>query len=94
MSLERIRNAVEITTKPELSQLLALLIEHDGLTISAAAPLLDLPQFMVVCFANHLVRLGYATREQGKEKRYFATIAGREVDAVMRRRLRDALRGE
>ena len=85
MSLERIRNAVEITTKPELSQLLALLIEHDGLTISAAAPLLDLPQFMVVRVANRLVRLGYAKRAQGREKRYFATIAGHEIDAVMRR---------
>jgi DNA-binding IclR family transcriptional regulator len=74
-----------MTTQPKLSQLLALLIEHSGLTISAAATLLDLPPSMVLRFANHLVRLGYATREQGKEKRYFTTISGREINAVMRR---------
>lgn len=35
MSLERIRYAVEMTTQPELSQLLALLIEHGGLLLQA-----------------------------------------------------------
>ena len=89
VSIERIRNAVEMTTQPKLSQLLALLIEHAGLTINTAATLLDLPPLMILRFANHLIRLGYVTREQGKEKRYFATIAGREINAVMRR---DSLR--
>jgi hypothetical protein len=85
MSIKEIRNAVEMTTQPELSQLLALLIEHRGLTISAAATLLGLPQFMTARFASHLVRLGYAADTEGNEKFYFATISGREIDAVMRR---------
>ncbi len=80
----RIRNAVEMTTHPKLSLLLALLIKHSGLTISAAAPLLDLPQFTALRLANRLVHLGYATRVQGKDERYFATISGREINAVMR----------
>jgi hypothetical protein len=82
MTLAHIRNAVEMTTHPKLSQLLALLIEHGGLTIKAVAPLLDLPPFVALRFANHLVRLGYATRAQ--DERYFATISGRGIDAVMR----------
>jgi hypothetical protein len=82
MSLQPIRNAVEMTTHPKLSQLLALLIEHCGLTVSAAAPLLDLPPFMVCRFADRLVGLDYATRAEGT---YYATIAGREIDAVMHR---------
>ena len=86
MSLDAIRNAIQMTTHPKLSQLLALLIEHDGLTASAAAPLLDLPPFMVVRFASRLVRLGYATRAKEKGKGYFATLSGREIDAAMRRR--------
>jgi hypothetical protein len=65
MSLERIRNPVETTTHPKLTQLLALLIEHRGLTVIAAAPLLDLPNFMVLRLANRLTRLGYATHMQG-----------------------------
>jgi DNA-binding IclR family transcriptional regulator len=85
MPLTGIRNAVEMTTQPELSQLLALFIEHAGLNISAAALLLDLPPFMVMRFANHLVRLGYAARAEGNDGRYFATIAGREINSVMRR---------
>jgi DNA-binding IclR family transcriptional regulator len=80
MSLQPIRNAVEMTTHPKLSQLVALLVEHRGLTVSAAAPLLDLPPFMVRRFADRLVRLGYATRTEG---RYYATKAGQEIDAVM-----------
>jgi hypothetical protein len=82
MTLAHIRNAVEMTTHPKLSQLLALLIEHGGLTIKAVAPLLDLPPFAALRFANHLVRLGYAMRAQ--DERYFATISGRGIDAVMR----------
>jgi hypothetical protein len=85
MSLEKIRNAVEMTTHPKLAQLLALLIDNRGLTVRAAASLLDLPNFMVLRFANRLVRLGYATQAQGS---YFATISGREIDAVMQGRLR------
>jgi DNA-binding IclR family transcriptional regulator len=65
--------------------LLALLIEHRGLTVRAAAPLLDLPHFKVLRFANRLVRLGYATRAGGT---YFTTISGREINAVMQGRLR------
>ena len=84
MSLDAIRNAVEITTHPKLSELLAQLIEHGGLTVIAAKPLLDLPPFMVRCFADRLVRLGYATRSTSGDGRYVATIAGREIDAVMR----------
>jgi hypothetical protein len=65
-----------------LSQLLALLIEHRGLTIGTAAPVLDVPNFLVLLrFANRLVCLGYATQAQGS---YFATISGREIHAVMR----------
>jgi hypothetical protein len=41
MSLERIHSAVEMTTHPKFLQLLALLIDHRGLTVSAAASLLD-----------------------------------------------------
>ena len=82
MTLAHIRKAVEMTTHPKLSQLLALLTEHGGLTIKAVAPLLDLPPFVALRFANHLVRLGYATRAQ--DERYFATIFGREIAAVMR----------
>ena len=82
MTLAHIRNAVEMTTHPKLSQLLALLIEHGGLTVNAAAPLLDLPPFVALRFANHLVHLGYATRVQ--DERYFATSLGREIDAAMR----------
>ena len=82
MTLAHIRNAVEMTTHPKLSQLLALLIEHGGLTIKAVAPLLDLPPFAALRFANHLVRLGYATYAQ--DERYFATISGRGISAVMR----------
>ena len=84
--LASIRNAVEMTTNPRLPQLLALLIEHDeGLGVDAAAPLLDLPRFMTLRFANHLVALGYATCcTQGKDERYVATISGRAIDAVMR----------
>jgi hypothetical protein len=74
-----------MTTKPELSQLLALLIEHAGLTISAAALLLNVPPVLAVGFADRLVSLGYATRAEGSEERYFATISGREINAVMRR---------
>ena len=85
MSLDAIRNAVEMTAHPKLSQLLAQLIEHGGLTVIAAKPLLDLPPFMVRRFADHLVRLGYATRSQSGDGHYFATVAGREIDAVMRR---------
>jgi hypothetical protein len=70
---------------PELSQLLALLIEHGGLPVRAAAPLLDLPHFMVLRFADRLVYFGYATQVQGS---HFATISGREIDAVMQGRLR------
>ena len=85
MTLAQIRNAVEMTTHPELSQLLALMIERRGLTVSAAATLLDLPHFMVLRFADRLVCLGYATQVQGS---YFATISGRKIDAVMQGRLR------
>ena len=85
MSLERIRSAVEMTAHPKLSQLLVLVIEHRGLTVRAAAPLLDLPHFMVLRFANRLVRSGYVTQVQGS---YFATVAGRQIDAVMQGRLR------
>ena len=84
MSLDAIRNAVEMTTHPKLSRLLALLIEHGGLTARTAAPLLYLPTFMVLRFANRLVRLGYATRSQSGDRRYFTTIAGRNIAAVMR----------
>ena len=84
MSLDAIRNAVEMTTHPKLSQLLAQLIEHGGLTVGAAWPLLNLPPIMVRCVAHRLVRLGYATRSQRGDGRYFATITGREIDAVMR----------
>jgi hypothetical protein len=84
MTLAQIRNAVGMTTHPKLSQLLALLVEHRGLTVRAAAPLLDLPHFMVLRFANRLVLLGYATRAEGT---YFPTISGREIDAVMQGRL-------
>jgi hypothetical protein len=85
MTLAHIRNAVEMTTHPELAQLLALLIKHGGLTARAAAPRLDLPYFMVLRFADRLVYLGYATQVQGS---YFATISGRKIDAVMQGRLR------
>ena len=34
-----------------------------------------------VRFADRLVRLGYATRLTSGDGRYFATIAGREIDA-------------
>ena len=82
--LASIRNAVEMTTNPRLPQLLALLIEHEGLGVDAAAPLLDLPRFMTLRFANHLVALGYATCcTQGKDERYVATISGRKIFAVM-----------
>jgi DNA-binding IclR family transcriptional regulator len=74
-----------MTTNPKFLQLLALLIDHRGLTVSAAASLLDLPHFMVLRFANRLIRLGYATQVQGS---YFVTISGREIDAVMQGRLR------
>jgi hypothetical protein len=84
MSSEAIRTAIEMTAHPKLSQLLALLIEHGSLTASDAAPLLDLPPFMVLRFANRLVCLGYATRRPGNDERYLATIAGCEIDAVMR----------
>jgi hypothetical protein len=67
---------------PEAARMLALLIEHGGLTVGAVAPLLDLPPFVALRFADHLVRLGYATRAQ--DERYFATISGRGIDAVMR----------
>jgi DNA-binding IclR family transcriptional regulator len=80
MSLEAIRNAVAVTAHPKLSRLLALLIEYGGLTGSAAAPLLDLPPLMVRRFANTLIRLGYASQVEG---RYYPTIVGREIDAVM-----------
>jgi len=83
MSLDAIRNAVEMTTHPKLSQLLAQLIEQGGLTIEAAALLLDVPAFMIQRFANRLVSLGYATRSD-RDGRYCATIAGREIDVVMR----------
>jgi hypothetical protein len=85
MTLAHLRNAIEMTTHPVLSRLLALLIVHDGLTVRAATPLLDLPHFMVLRFANRLVRLGYATRAEGT---YFPTIAGREMDAIMQGHLR------
>jgi hypothetical protein len=81
MTLTHIHNAVEMTTHPKLPQLLALLVDHRGLTVRAAASLLDLPHFMVLRFANRLIRLGYATQVQGN---YFVTTAGREIDAVMR----------
>ena len=84
MSLEAIRNAAEITAHPKLSQLLALLIVHGGLTVGEAAPLLDLPPFMVLRFANRLACMGYATRRPDNDERYLATIAGCEIDAVMR----------
>jgi hypothetical protein len=84
MSLDIVRNAVEMTAHPRLSQLLALLIGHRGLTIRAAAPLLDLPQFMVMRFANRLVSLGYAMPAKGQEERYFGTISGLAIHAVMR----------
>ena len=84
MSLDAIRNVVEMATHPKLSQLLAQLIEHGGLTVDEAKPLLDLPPFMVRRFADHLVRFGYATRSKSGDGRYFATLAGREIDAVMR----------
>ena len=58
MSLDAIRSAVEVTTHPKLSQLLAQLIEHGGLTVGEAKSLLDLPPFMVQRFADHLVRFG------------------------------------
>jgi DNA-binding IclR family transcriptional regulator len=80
MSLQPIRNAVEMTTQPKLSRLLALLIEHGGLTVSAVAPLLNLPPFMVRRFADRLLQLGYATHAEGK---YYATMAGREIYAVI-----------
>jgi hypothetical protein len=81
-----IRNAVVMTTNPRLPQLLALLIEQGGLSVDAAAPLLGLPRFMTLRFATHLVTLGYATCcTQSKDERYFATISGRAIDAVMRR---------
>ena len=85
MTLAHLRNAIEMTTHPVLSRLLALLIVHDGLTVRAATPLLDLPHFMVLRFADRLVCLGYATQVQGS---YFATISGREIHAVMQGRLR------
>jgi hypothetical protein len=44
-----------------------------------------LPHFMILRFANQLARLGYAARGQGS---YFATISGRQIDAVMQGRLR------
>jgi hypothetical protein len=50
------------------------------MTAGEAAPLLDLPPFMVLRFANRLVRLGYAT---SNDECYLATIAGCEIDAVM-----------
>jgi hypothetical protein len=84
MSLDAIHNAVEMTTHPKLSKLLAVLVEHSGLTVSEAAALLDSPSFMLLRFADRLVRLGYATRSQSGDKRYFATIAGRNMEAVMR----------
>ena len=83
--LASIRNAVEMTTNPRLPQLLALLIELGGLSVDAAAPLLSLPRFMALRFANRLVAFGYATCcTQGKDERYVATISGRAIDAVMR----------
>jgi hypothetical protein len=83
-TLASIRNAVAMTTNPRLPQLLALLIEHEGLGVDAAAPLLGLPWFMTLRFANHLVALGYATCcTQGKDERYFATISGRKIFTVM-----------
>jgi hypothetical protein len=85
MTLAHIHNAIEMTTHPMLSQLLALLIEHDGLAVRAATSLLDLPNFMVLRFADRLVLLGYATRAEGT---YFPTIPGREIDAVMQGRPR------
>jgi hypothetical protein len=83
MSLEAIRNAAEMTAHPKLSQLLALLIVHGGLTVGEAGPLLHLPLFVARRFANRLVSLGYATRRPGDHERYLATIAGCEIDAVM-----------
>ena len=74
-----------MTTNPRLPQLLALLIEHGGLSVDAAASLLGLPRFMTSRFANHLVALGYATCcTQRKDERYVATISGHAIDAVMR----------
>jgi hypothetical protein len=67
------------------SQLLALLIEHGGRIVRAAAQLLDLPNFLVLRFANRLVLLCYATRAEGT---YFPATSGREIDAVMQGRLR------
>ena len=82
--LASIRHAIEMTTNPRLPQLLALLIEHEGLGVDAAAPLLGLPRFMALRFANHLVALGYATCcTEGKDERYVATISGRKISAVM-----------
>jgi hypothetical protein len=40
------------------------------------------PRFAALRFANHLVHLGYATCAQ--DERYFATVSGRGIDAVMR----------
>jgi hypothetical protein len=85
MTLAHIHNAIEMTTHPKLSQLLELLIEHGGLAVGSAAPLLDQPHFMVLRFANRLAYLGYATLARGT---YFPTISGREIDAVMQGRLR------
>ena len=83
--LASIRNAVVMTTNPRLPQLLALLIEHRGLSVDAAATLLGLPRFMTLRFANYLVAFGYATRcTQDKDERYFPTISGRKIYAVMR----------
>ena len=84
-SLVSIRNAVAMTTNPSLPQLLALLIERGELSVDAAAPLLGLARFMALRIANRLVAFGYARCcTHGKDERYFATISGRAIDAVMR----------
>ncbi len=73
-----------MTRNPRLSQLLQLLIKHGELTISEAAAMLDLPDFMALRFASRLVHLGYATPAQGKDQRYLPAISGFAINVAMR----------
>lgn len=67
-------------TEEELGAL-ATVIMGEILARTLAIP--DMPAFMIQRFADRLVSLEYATRSDS-DGRYCATIAGREIDAVMR----------
>lgn len=72
-------------------QLLALLVVHERLNITAAARLMGLSGACMSRLVNCLVDLGYALREMDSNDRrirhIFPTAAGRALDAAMRCRI-------